>query len=269
MLPMKDHAVTFDSTIFTQYFDLLKNSSTNISWSSISNFTSDKFKIGQEIGPSELELREDVNKLMDRVSSQNISNSRTMFVEYVYFIKNHNFGQLCDKLYDLSENSWTSNTTLWRFDEDKLEHNEVGIKIEVNSTNEKELQYAFYLCDLNEHVVKPSLELLSQKFDKKLDQSNFNRFFSLHYPNGKSIHDVSDILSIKTHYPKLKYEFGKKGVKVREAKENKCTACGYTGHFREILDNSVGVYTEEYFNITKIYFDWFFFDSIYQIAQFT
>jgi hypothetical protein len=222
-------------------------------------------------------LREQVDKLMNTISAKTL-NGRTMFIYYVYFITNKNFDNFCTKFRKLNQewsaisavNKTNRTQPIWSFDEDEKRTNDYGkrLRIKINATRKEELDYAIYLCEMNENLVKPRLQELSNKFNQKLDLSLFNRLYSVKYINGKSVHDVSDILTIKTHIPKLKYKRDDDNTQVTEIGENKCPDCenGYIGHFRENLDPLMGLSSRDYFlNVTDIYFDSFFLNAINQI----
>lgn len=266
---MTNNAVKFDSIDFKQYFENKNKSSTNIS----KTFA---YMLKEEgTSQSGLKLLEKVNTIMSLIQNRTDKKDlrHSMLLNYTFFIKNHYFDRLCTKLYNYRKNSKKINETLWRFNDDKLEKGELSLKFQVNSTNENELQYAFYLCDLNEHVVKPWLQMLPKKFGGKLTGSNFNRFFSVQYMNGKSIHDALEIFSVRPHSARMKYNYTSYNENVEftpvyYSYQCKPPCSGYTAHFRNKASNMDPISNKLYFiNIVDIRFDWFFFASIYQISK--
>lgn len=201
-------------------------------------------------------LKQNINELMDKFST---SNGRTVLLSYSYFIKNKYIDSFCLKFENTSINNET--TKMLFFDESfASEKYDQSLQIKINLADKSEYEYAVRLCQMNENVVKPALKGLPKKIAEKLNESDYNRFYSVDYFFGKSIHHTSDMLTISTHAPWIKYEIknGTNSTLVSGTSRNYCKNCGFTAHFRPKQ------FTNGQRSIKDIVFDSYFFNIVQQ-----
>jgi hypothetical protein len=230
MLPMTHHELTFENF----------NTTLNIR-------LKDKIIIRNASG-----LKQNMNELLDKFSTY--SNGRTVMLPYSCFIKNKYIDSFCLKF----ENTTISNETKMLYFNESFateKYDEI-LQIKINLTDKSEYEYAVRLCQLNENVVKPALKSLP----KKLNEADYNRFYSVDRFFGKSVHQTSDILTIGTHASWVKYEIknGTNSTLVSKITGNYIENCGFTAHFRP---NQL---TYGLRSIKDIVFDSYFFNIVQQ-----
>ena len=235
---MGRHQFTFADKVFLKHLEKVEKANKT----SIKNLNfvlnNDSFK--------SYNLADMSKKALDKASAKSV------LLSYSQFIKNKSFNRFCRKFwlekakFKLNEHSKSQNRSIL-IDEDIFKDtNEDHLRVNIYFDDQEQINYATYLCMLNDHVVQP---WLASK--PNANATNFSRFFSAYYFHGKSFHDTRHILTVATHAPFVAYNKSS----LFTARNTYCLQCGFTGHFREKQQ----FHGRPNFNVTNIFFDSMFF----------